>query len=95
MNCDDHGSHFALAGSLQEELCGCGNGTVPTRAHTYNCRCTNSMVVTCFICFQDTLTETGYSTEQAEEILARVISIIDSTGHFMQQATVVLEDVSV
>lgn len=43
---------------------------------------------------QDTLVESKYSREEAEEILARVLSVVDSTDHFISQAITVLEDVS-
>ena len=42
---------------------------------------------------QDTLVESGYSQEEAEEILARVLSIVHSTDHFIAQITAVLEEV--
>ena len=43
---------------------------------------------------QDTLVESDYSREEAEEIVARVLSVVDSTDHFISQFTTVLEDVS-
>ena len=42
---------------------------------------------------QDTLVESGYSQEESEEIIARVLSVIDSTEHFVAQTTTVLEEV--
>lgn len=43
---------------------------------------------------QDTLVESGYSHDEAEEIIARVLSVVDSTEHFISQTTNILEDVS-
>jgi len=40
----------------------------------------------------DTLVESGYSQEESEEIIARVLSVIDSTEHFVAQTTTVLEE---
>ena len=42
---------------------------------------------------QDTLVESEYSRDEAEEVLARVLSVVDSTDHFITQITSVLEDV--
>ena len=42
---------------------------------------------------QDTLVVSGYSLEESEELLARVISVIDSTDHFLGQTTTVLQQV--
>ena len=42
---------------------------------------------------QDTLVESGYSQEESEEVIARVLSVIDSTEHFLSQTTTVLEEV--
>ena len=42
---------------------------------------------------QDTLVESNYSREEAEEILARVLSVVDSADHFISQTTTILEDV--
>ena len=39
--------------------------------------------------------ESGYSQEESEEVLARVLSVIDSTDHFVSQTTKVLEEVSI
>ena len=39
--------------------------------------------------------ESGYSQEESEEAIARVLSVIDSTEHFLSQTTAVLEEVSV
>ena len=40
----------------------------------------------------DTLTESGHSSEVSEELVARVISVVDSTEHFINQAITVMED---
>lgn len=39
--------------------------------------------------------ESGYSRDEAEEIIARVLSVVDSTEHFISQTTTILEDVCV
>ena len=46
-----------------------------------------------FIQFQDTLVESGYTNEVAEELIGRVISVVESSDHFISQANTVLEDV--
>ncbi len=35
----------------------------------------------------------GYSQDEAEEVIGRVLSIIDSTEHFLSQTISVLEEV--
>ena len=35
----------------------------------------------------------GYSQDEAEEVIGRVLSIIDSTEHFLSQTIAVLEEV--
>ena len=48
-----------------------------------------------FLCIsQDTLLVMGYSQDEAEEVIGRVLSIIDSTDHFLTQSITVLEEVS-
>lgn len=42
---------------------------------------------------QDTLLVTGYSMEEAEEVVAMVMSVLDSPMHFKEQAVNVLEEV--
>ena len=37
----------------------------------------------------------GYSQDEAEEVIGRVLSIIDSTEHFLSQTIAVLEEVHV
>lgn len=39
--------------------------------------------------------ESGYSQEESEEVIARVLSVIDSTEHFLSQTTTVLGEVRV
>ena len=43
--------------------------------------------------FQDTLVESGYTNDVAEELIGRVISVVESSDHFISQANTVLEDV--
>ena len=44
---------------------------------------------------QDTLLMMGYSQDEAEEVIGRVLSIIDSTEHFLSQTIAVLEEVGI
>lgn len=44
---------------------------------------------------QDTLVESEYSRDDAEEILARVLSVVDSTEHFISQITTILNQVKI
>ena len=37
--------------------------------------------------------ESEYSRDEAEEILARVLSVVDSTEHFISQITTILNEV--
>ena len=38
--------------------------------------------------------ESEYSRDEAEEILARVLSVVDSTEHFISQITTILNEVT-
>ena len=56
----------------------------------WNICCTDS----CLSVLQDTLLMMGYSQDEAEEVIGRVLSIIDSTEHFLSQTIAVLDEVS-
>ena len=59
----------------------------------------HSVVILClnvlFTAHQDTLCLSGYTLEEAEEVIGKVISVIDSTDHFLGQTAAVLEEVCV
>ena len=42
---------------------------------------------------QDTLMVSGYSQDESEEVIARVISVIDSHEHFLGQTATILNEV--
>ena len=42
---------------------------------------------------QDTLTEMGHDISEAEELVGKVISVVDSTDHFILQTIPLLDEV--
>ncbi len=44
---------------------------------------------------QDTLTESGHTMEESEELVGKVMSIIGSTDHFITQSLLILEGVRI
>ena len=49
---------------------------------------------TCTLPPQDILLMMGYAQDEAEEVIGRVLSVIDSTEHFLDQSIAVLNEVS-
>lgn len=35
----------------------------------------------------------GYAQDEAEEVIGRVLSVVDSTDHFLEQSVTVLDEV--
>ncbi len=42
---------------------------------------------------QDTLVESGYSQDESEEVIGRVISVLNSNDHLLSQSITILEEV--